>query len=253
MSRSVALSVIRARVRFLADLGPDATTGRYPTATVNREINAAWQRLRHLASKNGHQLYLKSTTPTTMTVGPLAGYSFGTIPLPADCVAVYGLDVTINSTDIRTIYPGDFGDRNYFHDAWGGLVGPPEAFHIYNFGVESAASIAAGVCAIFPAPDRAYTYSLWYIPSWVDRANDTDVFDCVEGWDDWVIQDCVIKFAQGDNDRANTYRIAVDEREKTEKMVLARATKIQRVGPSGRQDVRAIKASLREVDRYRRP
>lgn len=253
MSQAVALLTLRTLVRERSDTNPEATTGRYTKARLDREINISWRRLRALASDNGHQLYMKATAPAAMTAGALTGFSFGTVPMPADCVCVYGIDVTIATNDIRTLWPADWNDRNYHHDAYGGDTGVPEEFHVYNTGVEVTNTITVGTIAIYPAPDRPYTYATWYLPSWVDRTNDTDVFDCVEGWEDWVVQDVVVHLTEGDNDRANTYAIARAERDKTEAMVLKRATKIQRVGPTPRRDVRSIKRATREINLFRRP
>jgi hypothetical protein len=242
MSSAVALSAIRARVRKEADAGPDTTTGRHTNAEINSMINRSWQDLRAFVCANCGGLaeaYLKATTPTTMTAGPLSGYSFGTIPLPADCAEVHGIDVVVTANDVRSLEPCSWKDRNIYRDMWGNGTGIPIGFSIYNIGTEVTSTITAGVIAILPAPDRAYTYSIWYVPAWVDRTSDTDVFDGVAGWENWVVWDCVIKIAAPDDDKQNCAQIAMNERERAEKLIKEAAAKLQRVAPVRRIDMAA--------------
>lgn len=240
MSSAVALSALRARVRKEADAGPDTTTGRHTNADINGMINRSWQDLRSFVCANCGGLaeaYLKATTPTTMTVGPLSGYSFGTIPLPADCVEIHGIDLNVTTNDVRSLEPVSWKDRNLYRDLWGSGNGIPMGFSIYNIGVEAAAAVTAGVIAILPAPDRGYTYSIWYVPKWTDVANDTDVFDGVAGWENWVVWDCVVKLAAADNDMQNVAQIAMNERQAAQDRIQAQAAKLQRVAPVRRIDM----------------
>lgn len=255
MSYPVALGTLRSRLRRVADLGGDATTGRYPNADCDRELNQSHQRVREIASSNGHKLYLKQSAPLTMTVGPLANTAFGTVPLPTDCVSVYGIDVVLSATEVRPLFAMDWDQRCEFVDVYGNLSGPPQGFHIYNTGVESTNTVAAGSIAIFPAPDRAYTYTTWYLPKWTPIAtgSDTFVFDMYAGWDDFHIWDAAIKFMAGDNDRLNAYQIAVQERAKAEELIRKRSTTIQRVGTGGIRNVRAEMREARARGFYRVP
>lgn len=242
MSSMTTLAELRARVRKEADAGPDTTTGRHTNADINDMINRSWQALRSFVCSNCGNLaeaYLKATAPTTMTVGQLAGYSFGTIPLPVDCVSVHGIDLTVNTNDVRSLEPVSWKDRNLYRDLWGSGVGVPIGFSIYNIGVESTTTVTAGVIAILPAPDKAYTYSIWYVPKWTTITTDTFVFDGVEGWENWVVWDCVVKLAAPDNDMQNVYRIAVGERDKAEALIKTAAARLQRVASVRRVDMAA--------------
>jgi hypothetical protein len=242
MSSPVALAALRARVRKEADAGPDTTTGRHTNADINGMINRSWQDLRAFVCANCGGLaeaYLKATTPAAMTVGPLSGYSFGTIPHPADCAEIHGIDVVVTANDVRSLEPASWKDRNIYRDMWGNGTGIPIAFSIYNIGVESGASVTAGTIAIFPAPDRDYTYSIWYVPKWTDLTSDTDVFDGVAGWENWVVWDCVVKLAAADNDMQNVAQIAMNERQAAEKRIVTAAGKLQRVAPVRRIDMAA--------------
>jgi len=242
VSSAVALSDLRARVRKEADAGPDTTTGRHTNAEINSMINRSWQDLRSFvcASAGGlAEAYLKATTPTTMTVGPLSGYSFGTVPLPADCVEVHGVDLVVTTNDVRSLEPVSWKDRNLYRDVWGNGTGIPIGFSIYNIGTESTTTVTAGVIAILPAPDRAYTYSIWYVPKWTDLTTDTHVFDGVAGWENWVVWDCVVKLAAADNDMQNVAQIAMTERAAAQDRIAQAAAKLQRVAPVRRIDMAA--------------
>lgn len=240
MSASVTLLTLRTRLRALADLGSDTTSGRYPNARLNDLLNASIVRVREIACECGNgQLYLAQTSPATMTVGTLnANTSFGTIPFPTNVTAIYGVDVVFTSTDIRSLEYVPFRDRNQFHDIYGGLTGRPVGFCPLNIGTESTSTIAAGTIAIFPAPDRAYSYTLWYLPPFTALVNDTDVYNGVAGWEAWVIADSAMQIAGADNDAQNLLALARNERDKAELLITRRADSIQRTGPGRRCDVR---------------
>lgn len=237
MARAVPLATLRGRIRERGDFGPDTTSGRYPNTRINAAANLSWQRGREIACLKGDgQIYFKSAT-ATMTPGPLANTSFGTIAMPIDLVAIHGIDVVYSSNDICALEAASWGDRNVFRDVYGGPTGRPVAFCPLNMGVESGATVSAGSIAIFPAPDQGYTYTLWYIPKWTDITQDTDVFDGIAGHDEWAAWDAVISLATGDNDAQNVIQIAEVERGKAEELLVSRVHSIQRVGPSRRRDV----------------
>ena len=252
MARSVTLATARARVREHGDFGPDTTSGRYPNDRINREFNQAWQRGREIATTKGDgQIYLKSAT-ATMTPGAVANTSFGTIAMPSDLVAIHGIDVVFSSNDIVPLEAASWGDRNVFRDIYGGPTGRPIAFCPINIGTESTTTVTAGSIAIFPAPDSAYTYTIWYVPVWTDLTNDTHVFNGIAGHDDWAVWDAVIQLAVGDNDAQNVIQIAEVERGKAEEMLVSRVHSIQRVGPSRRRDVAGQSRRSRQLY-WRRP
>lgn len=225
-------------------MGQDATTGRYPSANIDAEINSSTQAMRELVSAPNRKLYLKPSAFAAMTVGPLSGYRFGTVPLPADAVQVFSLEIQISSQENRTIYAGNFADRNEFSSIYGGSNGVPEMFELYNIGVEAGASVTAGSIAIMPAPDKPYQYSIWYLPKWTDIAtgagNDGNVIDGYAGFDDWIMWNVVATMVVDDNDRQAVYQMAVAERQKAETRMLETASHTQRAGPTQRRPVREL-------------
>lgn len=256
MSRAVTLLALRTRVREYADIGPDTTTGRYPNARISGYINESWCRAREIATMAGNGLlYLKTTGILTMPAGALnAGTNFGTLPLPADCLSIHGIDVIFSSNDIRSLENISWGDRNNYRDLWSPPTGQPAGFQIINIGTESGASVTAGSVAIFPAPDRAYQYNLWYLPAWTDKTSDTDVFDTISGvMEDFVVLDAVIKILLADNDSAQSLQIALEERNKAEALLSSRVNRTQRVGPTRRRDVAGESRRRRALGNWRLP
>ncbi len=253
MARTVSLATLRARVREIADLGPDTTSGRYPNARINRELNQSWQRAREIAvTKGDGNLYLKQATGT-MTAGALnSNTSFGTIPYPTDCIEIHGIDVIYTATDIVPLLPMGFGDRNLFLRWQGQPTGRPLAFSVLNVGTESGSGITTGTIAVYPAPDSNYSYALWYVPSWTDITNDTDVFNGIAGHDDWAVWDTVIKIAAGDADMETVVQLAETERGKAEELLSRRANAINRAGPVQRRDVAATSRRNSARQRYYR-
>ncbi len=244
MARPVALSVLRGRIRVLADIGADttSTTARWPNARLNTEINQSWQALRRrLVQTNGAKsLYCKLATGSTAS-GVTAGKAWTDLALPADLAHLVGLELFLTTNRWRALKAIAFDQRTQFYNVFGAQTGAPRNFFLYNMGVESTTTVAAGLLGLLPATDRAYVYNLWYVPAWVDKANDTDVFDGVEGWDDWVIWDAVYKIATADGGAeggmGSIAQLAATEREKVQDDILYAANAVQREGPITRIDV----------------
>jgi hypothetical protein len=241
MARTVTLGALRARVRALADIGGDTSSGRYPDTRINTLINDAWQRMREIVVNNGDgQMYLRQTGPTLMAQGPMdSTSSFGFIKWPSEAVAIHGIDVVFDMNNIVPLQPMSFGDRNLFSQGYfgaGQVTGRPMGFCILNTGEEVNTEASSGTIAIFPAPDQQYTYTCWFVPVWQDRTEDDHVFAFPVGGDAWVAWDCVIQIAAGDADMQQVAQIAMAERDKAEAAISVRANRLQRVAPLQRRD-----------------
>ncbi len=233
-ARTITLANARALVRRLADLGPDGTTGRYPNADVNAAFNKSWQSFRQLASSAGSQLFLTYQAPGSgMTVGPKTGCTFGSVALPADCAGVFGVDVVIDDRETRSLDPVPWAMCNEY----GPNRGEPIGWCLLNMGTPSTTTVTAGEIAIFPAPDKAYTYGIWYLPTWTDLTTDTHVFhDPGLGAIDWAVQDAAISFAEQDADMAQTAQLAIAERARVQAEAITAIQRVNRTGPTGRVD-----------------
>lgn len=253
MSRAIALSALRARVRKLADIGPDTTSSsaRHPNADINMMINVNWQSLRRkLVQTNGaRNLYCKPSTGT-LTPGATAPYAWGVLAVPADCAHLVGFEITLSNGKRKSLTPETWSFRNEQFNSFSQQTGEPQKFFVYNMGVESTTTVTPGSIGIVPAPDGAYPYTLWYLPSWTDITTDTFVFDGVEGWDEWVVWACVLDIAAADNDMAGTAQLAAGKLAAIEEDIMRSANAVQRVGPICRQNVAALEERDRLDSRY---
>lgn len=258
MSRAVALSALRARVRTFADIGPDTTSSssRWPNSKVNTEINASWQRMREkmCETDGGRSLFGKVSSGTT-TSGATAPFSWTVLTMPADCVRVLGIEVVLENGRYRSLSNVSWTQRNEYYGMFGIMPGPPLHFFIYNMGTESGSSVTAGSIGLVPATDRAYTYNLWELPSWVDRSSDTDVFDGIAGCDDWAVWDAVEKIAIADGAEdggmGGIMAAAMREREKAEEAIVKIANTVQAVGPVKRIDTASMQRGEMNAERWR--
>lgn len=240
--RAVTLATLIDEVRKRADI--EAMTARHTDAWLTTEINRSWQTFRSKLTKLGNPMYLKWSGSATTSVGPATGRAFGEISFPSDAYEIFGIDLVVSSNDIRTLTPCSLTERNNFWSVYGQATGTPRHFFIENVGTESTTSVTAGKIALLPAPDRAYTYYVAYVPAWTDITNTTYAFDGVGGWDEWVIWDVVLKVCARDNDMMGTAQIAMAMQQKAWDEVIAPAAKIQHAGPSQRVDV----ARMRRLD-----
>jgi hypothetical protein len=250
MARTKTLLELRTTVRKRADCVGDTTTGRHTNAEINAAINDSWQAMRELVSKN-NQLYLKPAV-ATFAQGATAPYAWNVISLPEDCFRIYGFDVQVSARDIRTLLPMSFGERNEFMGHYGQNVGIPQGFFLYNLGTELNAGVTAGKVGIIPAPDAGYQYTLWYLPAWTAVTSDSNVFDGVAGWDDWVVEDVVLKLAETDNDMSGTAQLALQRQAAALARLMDGAGSASQTGPVRRIDVAGMRSRNAADVRWRR-
>lgn len=240
--RAVTLQELLDEVRARADI--ENQTARFPDALLTNWINHSWQVMRSKLTKLGNPMYLQWSALTAMTIGPKAGYAFGEISIPSGAYEIFGIDVTFTANDIRSLLPVSFTERNNYWSVYGQSTGIPRHFFLENVGTESTTTVTAGKIGLLPAPDKAYLYSVAYIPAWTDITNLTYVFDGVGGWDEWVIWDVVLDVCGKDNDMRGTAAIAAAKQQSAWNELIVPAAKIQHAGPDQRVDV----ARMRRID-----
>lgn len=184
MARLVTLAQLRTDVANLADFQQGSAT-RYTPALLNRLINQSIQRFRERVSAEGMTHFLVSSSGTLR--GPTSPYSFEVLSIaslsPA-CVRTYGFDVTIQGI-VRTLPHRPFTERNDYSDVGPGI---PMVWMQYQ----------TATLAITPS-GSGFPYTLWYLPVLADLVNDSDTFDGVSGWENWVVWDVICQLAARDN------------------------------------------------------
>lgn len=208
----------------------------FPDSTLDDWINESIQDLR-LELSNDEVEYHMTVASGTLTQGVVSGTAHGSLDLPLDCFAVYGLDITVDG-QLVNVPPMSFAERN---DYQSGITktGVPSGFHIMNAGTESAATVSAGKVILAPAPDASYSYRLWYLPAWTDLADDAHVFNGIAGSEQWVIWDVCAKVAMRINDAKAQDAIATRERDIAMRRIRATLKRMNRAGPVRRRDSRA--------------
>ncbi len=241
MARTRTVTELIADVRYRANI--EGETARHPDANIQRLLNESWQELRELVSDAGYPYYLKAKSGT-LTAGamtpdsasdPALKAAFGTLPLPTDCLRVYGVDIEIDGGMVE-LEPLAFERRNAYQ-VGSTRAGRPIGFYPYDMGQESTTTVTAGALAIMPAPDTTYKYTLWYLPIWTDIST-TSVFNGFASAEQWVIWDTVLKICARDNDRAGTAAVAAGERTREAERLKTMAT-AQRAGPRRVHDSRS--------------
>lgn len=244
MARTRTVTELIADVRYRANI--EGETARHPDANLQRLINESWQELREMISDAGYPFFLKAKSGTLVagpmtpdaTSDPALKAAFGTLPLPADCLRVYGVDLEIDGGMVE-LEPLAFERRNAYQIG-STRAGRPVGFYPYDMGQEvtsAPTTVAAGALALFPAPDTTYKYTLWYLPVWTDIST-SSVFNGFASAEQWVIWDVVLKICARDNDRQGTAAIAAGERSREADRLKTMAT-AQRAGPRRVHDVRS--------------
>lgn len=243
MARARELQEFRARVRGRCLI--EAELDLFPDALLDEWINESIQDFRVELSNAEVEFHLTPVSGT-LTSGVVSGMAHGSVALPDDAHAVYGLQLTVDS-QIINVLPMSFADRNDYQSGTN-KTGIPQGYHVTNIGTEDNSGTPAvgdGTIILSPAPDSAYPYTLWYLPAWVDLVDDTDVFNTIAGGDQWVIWDVCVKVACRIDDSKHQEATALRERELAMKRTLKSLKRVNRGGPVQRRDTRSERTGAR--------
>lgn len=237
MSRTVRWDVLRSQIQYLADI--QGLTLRHTPADLLRAANQSIQHFREKVSQTGSRNYLVPSTPGTLAVGATSPYAFTVLDLSAvtpALVRIFGIDITVQGK-VRPLEQIDFESRNDFQD-WGYslVTGEPVAFAIYS----------QSKVAILPASNGAYPYVVWYLPVLPDLVADSDTFDGVVGWEEWVANDVMMKVIQRDQ-YPQLYASTAAERDRVWEDIERNCSPVKSGGLVRRVDSREFR-----VDRLRR-
>lgn len=220
MSRTRTLAQLIDDVLIQADaVGLD---DRHDDAELTRYINQSIQELRENVSAAGITHFLTSSSGT-LSVGNSTDYPFRILDLSAlspALVRLFGLDVQLTDQRWISLRSVDFSERTQFDDGLSGSGGRiPEAW----------ANITTYTFAILPSPGSAYTYRAWYLPKLADLANDSDTFDGVSGWEQWVVWDVCAKVCIRDQ-FPEMYQMIIAERERAWRYIISASSRVNAHG-----------------------
>jgi len=214
MSRNSTLARLRADVENQADIVGAAN--RYPPTLINRLINQSIQRFRERISNEGITHYLTATTGT-LSSGTTSPYPFQVLDLSAvspGIVRTLGVDLTVQGT-VYSLKHVPFEERASF----GTHTAQPLAW----------AHFQTAKIAILPAPDASYDYTVWYLPLLSDLTAETDTFDGVAGWEDFIVWDVVSRLTQRDTYQA-AFALAKQQSAELFADIIRSATKVTAAG-----------------------
>lgn len=237
MARAFSLLQLRAKVRkrFLIEAELDL----FPDALLTEWINESIQDLRVELSNNDVEFYMTPLSGT-LTTGVVANMAHGSLALPEDAWAVYGLQLTV-AGEIINVLPMSFQSRNDYQSGTT-KTGVPSGYHVTNIGTEDNSGTPAvndGSIILSPAPDAAYPYTLWYLAAFEDLVDDGDFFNSIAGCENWVVWDVGIKVACRIDDSKHQEATALRERELAMKRTLKSIKRVNRGGPVRRRDTQA--------------
>lgn len=242
MSRTRTLAQLRSDLDLLADV--QGFTARHTDASKNRYINQAIQRFREKLSIEGIGHFLQPAT-VTLTAGATAPYPFATVDLVAlspQVVRVFAVHVTVDNRVIP-LEGVEWNEITRYQSPLSGVApGVPVAF----------ASQTTTKLAIMPPPNAAYTAVVWYLPLLPDLVGDSDTFDGVAGWEDWVVYEAAIPLANRDRDQAQIASIGA-ERDRHWAEIIRSAGRVNRASTTRRRDTVLERKTRQYLATWRAP
>lgn len=177
---SISLSDLRTRCRQRADM-ENSTFVQDPE--LNFYINQSIAELHDILIQSyGSDYYVKDTT--FQTSAGQTSYVLSTIITDNDFYKLRAVDAKLNNDDWFTLNRFNFNERNRL-----------QSFGTWDYlGIANVRYRLVGSKIFFtPSPSREMDVRLWYIPRSQVLVNDTDEYDDVNGWIEYVIVDCAIK------------------------------------------------------------
>lgn len=216
--RTVTLAQLRQDIQNQADIA--GLTTRHGATLITRLTNQSIQHFREDLSNEGCQHFLTVATGT-MQAGATSGFPFLALnvgSLASGIVRTFGIDVKTQGGSWKRLEHTTFEDRTNYGGGHPSSVGEPRVWAEYG----------TTKLAILPPPDRSYDFVVWYLPVLNDLSADSDTFDGVAGWEDYVVWDVVVRLMV--RDQLPTYQLAVQERADIRSRVLRSATRVTTAG-----------------------
>lgn len=221
MSRTRTLAQLRSDVCIRADIVDGGSTGRHPSAELNRFINQAIQRYITLVSSVGGQNWYSKRTGLlsmgTSQTKDAAGWAPNMyVPLPSDFFELIGIDFTYGSST-WTLTQFSVAERNRFRSGpW--WITSPSLGRPREYRIMGANAAGTQVAEVIPWSDGgAYQYEIRYIPEVADLSSDSDTFDGRAGFEEWIVNRAAMDALKKDASGATLYGIIAGENEQLER------------------------------------
>lgn len=187
MARNVSLAKIRARVRRRAGIQGEVTS--FPDADLNDEINESLANLYDVIRKAFGSDFFRSSSTFTATSG------IDTYSLPADLLTLVSVDAVVSGGLKLTVRRFMEAERNLYN-AFPWVV--PVLPGVYAPGIMY--KLIGSNIRFIPIPTSNITFTLNYVQTAPSLVNDTDTFDGVNGWEEFVALDAAIRILLQDGE-----------------------------------------------------
>lgn len=175
---TVTLLQLRTQARQRSDM---VNSTFVSDAEFNNYISNSYKELYDLLVSAFGNNYYVATVSTFVTDGTNTLYN-----LPTDFYKLLGVDLALSASldSFVTIKPFNFSDRNRY------AVPNFQSF----YGVTNLRyRLHGNQLFLTPIPAASQTIRVWYIPEPTSVTSDSDSFDGISGWEEYVIVDAAIK------------------------------------------------------------
>lgn len=206
MALTVTLANLRSRVLRRADHENDNYVS---TAEVNDYINQSIRGLYDMLVQTNEDYFLN---PTPYSISITSGTN--TYDLPADFYKIRGVDIQGSSISGSIWVPIDrfnWNERNKYNWA-------PVAWNMLGISQVKYHIIGTKIALIPNPPGQVGQMRVWYVSSFPALTSDSDTFDTINGWDEWVTYDAAIKIKvkeESDTTALQEERALLEKRIKT--------------------------------------
>lgn len=207
---------------------------RHTPAELLSQFNQSAGELRVRLTNWGFEWFLERLATGTLPIVPAAtGETFAEIDWPIAAQRIYRIDVLFQTglwLPLRMVTTGGLRDFQQFHNFWdvSGITDGPCAFALRKAPFGAATVETVGKIMIAPVPKTARSYTIFYLANFSDLVA-SDTFNGHASFIEWIVQDMVCKISEVDNDSNETYRVAMLERDRLEKLFASEAPKAQQV------------------------
>ncbi len=155
-----------------------------------------------LVSRYGEDYFAKPEPFTIQTTGTEQIYS-----LPSDFYKALGVDLNLGGKESITLKPFQFQERNRYYNSL--IYGWDE-----NAVTRARYRIIGRKLWIIPNPTGVRTIQVWYVPHAPILENDSDEFDAINGWEQYLIVDVAIKMLMKEESDISAHLLEKQQLEK---------------------------------------
>jgi len=190
MAYNKTLGDLITEIRSRGEVPGQESTGFVTNVELRSWINGSLAELYDLMVRVNKDFYVSSNAISVSS--GTAEYA-----LPADFYRVVGVDVEGGDGKTYNMQRFNFAERNQLQDS--GVDRTRATYRIYDSNFH-----------IVPEPNWSGNVTLWYIPApkqfvTANNSEDSNSYDFVSGWEEYVVLDSLIKFAAKEESDASLY------------------------------------------------